>query len=175
MRITGELPPTENVGRCRALAHCPQLDTVATSPRSPRGCADATASVSTTGSPRSRPTTSRTSPVHRRAPARLRRCPRRVDPRIQLRPRRRHRQQDQDIEASDVRPRQLRPTPHTSPPRPLTGPRQPLITQSAPEPIHLMGVVGSGCVRLGVGSGQRVSTLFTGARSPTLRSCARWS
>jgi len=41
--------------------------------------------------------------------------------------------------------------------------------------ITLMGVVGSGCVRLGVGSDQRVSTLFTGARSPTLRSCARWS
>ena len=33
----------------------------------------------------------------------------------------------------------------------------------------LMGFVGPGCARLGAGSGQRVSTLLTGALSPRIR------
>ena len=43
----------------------------------------------------------------------------------------------------------------------------PALVPTAPDGIHLMGVVGPGYARLGAGSGQRVSTLLTGAWSPS--------
>ena len=74
-------------------------------------------------------------PLRHRAAPRLRRRPCRTDPRTQLRTRRRHRQQDQNDQAADVRASQLRPPPHPRPPRPLTYQDQRSITPSAPEPF----------------------------------------
>jgi hypothetical protein len=104
-----------NDGRAR----CAHLDALARHVTAFAECSPAaTASASTRGLPRSRPTTCPSfTPCHR-PETRLRRGTQRADAAAQLRRGGRHRRQDQDVEAANVRPRPARP-PQAHPARPL--------------------------------------------------------